>query len=380
MGITVRVFDESDMLYESDYLYDGNGFTVTTGTPRGDYYTFRNMNVQLLSGVEYTVVFVIHCPATKTSRAEYPLCAPHYEVYSIDDFGSSIVNGYAYGEEYEIPTESDLYAPFVRICYTPGETKAPIPTEQPSSPPTPAPVDTVSPSDMPTSSLSSTSTITPTDTPTQTPTEIPTAEPSTVTPTQSPAPYECINVELQPCTNITGRDVTFYERSDNQDQVTSDYYWGELDTAQKGYTFIASEDMVMYEAGMAFVNLASYQSITVRVFDDDEMLYESDYSYDGKGFTVTTGTPRGDYYTFRNMNVQLLSGEEYTLVFVVHCPATKTSRAEYPLCAPNHEVYSIDDFGASIVNVYAYGEEYELPTESDLYAPFVRICYTPGTL
>jgi len=162
--------------------------------------------------------------------------------------------------------------------------------------------------------------------------------------------------------------------------MTSNYYETKLYTEQKGYTFVASQDMVMYEAGMAFVNLASYQSITVRVYDDDELLFESNYSYNGDGATVTTGTPRGDYYTFKNMNVQLYEGQEYTVVFVIHCPATMTSRAEYPLCAPHYEVYSIDDFGTATVNVYAYGEDYVRPTESDLYAPFVRICYTPGTL
>lgn len=139
--------------------------------------------------------------------------------------------------------------------------------------------------------------------------------------------------------------------------------------------------MVMYEAGMAFVNLASYQSIVVRVFDSSEaLLYESDYSIDGEGMTETYGSPRGDYYTFRNMNVQLSEDEEYTIVFVVHCPATKSSKAEYPLCAPHFEVYSIDNFGTGIVNVYAYGEDYSVPTESDLYAPFIRICYSDGTL
>merc|ERR1719233_2208603 len=303
------------------------------------------------------------------------------EFFLIDGYSASLIPPVdASWESYACGCNSADMTDECNFRITCMETKAPIPTEQPSSPPTPAPVDTVSPSDMPTSNPSSTPTETPTNNPTEIPTEAPTAEPSTVTPTQSPVPYECTNVELQPCTNITGRDVTFYEREDNQDQVTSNYYETKLYTEQKGYTFIASEDMVMYEAGMAFVNLASYQSITVRVFDESDMLYESDYSYDGNGFTVTTGTPRGDYYTFRNMNVQLLSGEEYTVVFVVHCPATKTSRAEYPLCAPHHEVYSIGDFGSSIVNVYAYGEEYEIPTESDLYAPFVRICYTPGTL
>jgi len=139
--------------------------------------------------------------------------------------------------------------------------------------------------------------------------------------------------------------------------------------------------MVMYEAGMAFVNLASYQSIVVRVFDSsDELLFESDYSIDGMGATKTTGSPRGDYYTFRNMNVQLYQDQIYTVVFVIHCPATKTSIAVYPLCAPHFEVYSIDDFGTGTVNVYAYGEDYLVPTESDLYAPFIRICYKDGTL
>jgi len=266
---------------------------------------------------------------------------------------------------------------FIVTCM---HTKAPIPTEQPSTPPTPAPVDTPSPSYQPSEDPSPEPTGSPSSKPTESPTKNPTSEPTTATPTQSPVPYECIPLELQPCTNITGRVVTFDDRTEDQNKVNSNYYETKLYTEQKGYTFVASQDMVMHEAGMSFVNLASYQSITVRVFDDSEMLYESDYSYNGNGITVTTGTPRGDYYTFRNINVQLHSGQEYTVVFVVHCPATKTSRAEYPLCAPNYEPYAIDDFGSSIVNIYAYGEEYEIPTESDLYAPFITICYTPGTL
>jgi len=133
----------------------------------------------------------------------------------------------------------------------------------------------------------------------------------------------------------------------------------------------------MYEAGMAFVNLASNQSITVRVFNSSEtLLYESDYSISGQGATETTGIPRGDYYTFRNMNVRLYEDEEYTLVFVVHSP----SKAEYPHCGPNYEVYSIDDVGTGIVNVYAHGEDYKVPTESDFYAPFIRICYSDDPL
>jgi len=137
----------------------------------------------------------------------------------------------------------------------------------------------------------------------------------------------------------------------------------------------------MYEAGMASVNLASYKSITVLVFDSSEaLLFESDYSNSGKGETHTTGSPREDYYTFKNMNVQLHDGEEYTIVFVIHCPATKISSAEYPLCAPHYELYSDDVLGSGIYYVYEYGEDYVLPTESDLYAPFVRICYADGTL
>lgn len=257
-------------------------------------------------------------------------------------------------------------------------TKAPIPTEQPSNSPTPAPVQTQLPSPAPTHKPSPVPTRSPTRDPTKAPTVNPTSQPTTGMPTQSPVTYDCNTVELQPCSSTTVRDVTFYERTDNKTQVTSSYYETKLYTEQKGYTFVASQDMIMYEAGMSFVNLASYQSITVRVFDDSSLLYESDYSYDGNGFTKTTGSPRGDYYTFRNINVQLVNGQQYTVVFVVHCPATKTSRAEYPLCAPHYEVYSIADFGTSIVNVYQYGEDNEIPTESDLYAPFISICYTLG--
>jgi len=157
--------------------------------------------------------------------------------------------------------------------------------------------------------------------------------------------------------------------------MTSKYYETKLYTEQKGYSFVAEKDIVMYEAGMAFINLASYQSITVRVFDSSTLLYESDYSLMGEGETDSTGTPRGDYYTFRNINVQLTANKQYTVVFVIYCPATKTSVAQYPLCAPHYDVYSISDFGSGVTNIYAYGDDYVLPTESDLYAPFVRICY-----
>jgi hypothetical protein len=302
----------------------------------------------------------------------------------------------------EIPPENALWDAYgcacssIRIQYKCNfriscmHTKAPSPTELTTTSPTPAPVDTSStptklPSSAPTDDPAKSPTEEPTGKPSATPTEQLTTEDPTQSPlqlpTQSPVPYECTTLDLQPCVNITGRLVTFYERSENQLNINTNYYETKLYTEQKGYTFVAKKDMVMYEAGMAFVNLASYQSITVRVFDSSgELLYESDYSIDGLGMTETTGSPRGDYYTFRNMNVQIYKDRKYTVVFIVHCPATKTSRANYPLCAPHTEVYSIDDFGTGIVNVYAYGEDYVVPTESDLYTPFIRICYVDGTL
>jgi len=301
-----------------------------------------------------------------------------------------VAEGY---ESDEIPPENLFWNSYGCVCSSTRpkyscnfriscmHTMAPIPTEYPTPEPTLSPVDTSIPTSAPSDAPTHDPTENPTANPTGKPTEVPTNDPTSETPTQSPVPYDCTTVNLQPCTNITNGLINFYERLENQLQVTSSYYETKLYTEQKGYTFTAEKDMVMYEAGMAFVNLASYQSITVRVFDSSEtLLYESDYSIDGQGETETTGSPRGDYYTFRNMNVQLEEDEEYTVVFVVHCPATMISRAEYPLCAPHFEVYSIVDFGTGIVNVYAYGEDYELPTESDLYAPLIRICYSDGTL
>jgi len=304
-----------------------------------------------------------------------------------DDFW--LVDGYG---THEIPPADAFWRAYGCACsdvkrkyecnfrVTCMETMAPIPTELPTKFPTLAPIDTDSPTSIPTQHPTNTPTQTPTSTPSNTPTQTPSEQPSSAPPTQSPLPYECTEVDLQPCYNTTDRVVSFYERVNNQTQVTSNYYETKLYTEQKGYTFTADKDMVMYEAGMAFVNLASYQSITVRVFDSAEtLLFESDYSISGKGETHTSGTPRGDYYTFQNMNVQLNNGHEYTIVFVIHCPATKTSRAEYPLCAPHYELFAIDDFGTGVNNVYAYGEDYIKPTDSDLYAPFVRICYGEET-
>merc|ERR1719193_541032 len=245
-------------------------------------------------------------------------------------------------------------------------TKAPIPTETPTSRPTDAPIETSTPTAGPTSAPTPNPTSDPTSTPTNEITPLPTSNPTTPAPTMSPLPYECTNIDLQPCFNISGRVITFYERAEKQLQMNSKYYETKLYTEQKGYNFVSEKDMVMYEAGMAFTNLASYQSITVRVFESATLLYESDYSLPGEGETKTIGIPRGDYYTFRNINVQLTADTEYSVVFVVHCPATKTSVAQYPLCAPHHDTYMINDFGTAASNIYAYGEEYDLPTESDL--------------
>merc|ERR550517_1522693 len=105
----------------------------------------------------------------------------------------------------------------------------------------------------------------------------------------SPVPYECTPIDLQPCINITDRIITFYERTENQLQMTSNYYETKLYTEQKGYSFVAGKDMVMYEAGMAFTDMGSYQSITVRVFDSAGTLMYDSQSLSGRGETNSFG-------------------------------------------------------------------------------------------
>jgi len=254
-------------------------------------------------------------------------------------------------------------------------TAAPIPTEHPTPLTT---TNTDIPTSSPTNDPTPAPTAEPTDNPTSVPTHEPSFEPTTSNPTQSPLEYECTPLELQPCGNTTGR-VLLFDRDTNQDQITSNYYETKLYTEQKGYNFVANENMIIQEAGMTFINLASYQTIRVRLFDSSSLIYESDSQY-GNGMTETTGSPRGDYYKFKNMNVQLIANQAYTLVFVIHCPATKTNRAEYPLCAPHFELYSINHLVTDTLNVYAYGEDYIPSTASDLYAPFVQVCYSLGML
>jgi len=365
------------------YIEDSCAANITDGEYSG-YYNFDsthdNKRVFVRVDGEYEVLY-----------NGWNAYAEHWMIRSRD---SGICNEFwlvsAYGT-FEIPPADAVWKAYGCACtdvkrkyecnfkVSCMQTMAPIPTTLPTPQPTPSPIDTNLPTPTPTANPTDLPSETPTHPPTNTPTDHPTEDPTSAPPTQSPVPYTCVNIDLQPCFNVTDRNVSFYERTENQQQVNTNYYETKLYTEQKGYTFTAQKDMVMYEAGMSFTNLASYQAVTVRVFDSESLLFESDYSISGKGETHTSGTPRGDYYTFKNINVQLYNGQEYTIVFVIHCPATKTSRAEYPLCAPHYELFAIDDFGTGVYNVYAYGEEYILPTQSDLYAPFIRICYGDST-
>jgi len=357
---------------------------ITGGIYAGYYnyeYTHDGKNVYVRVDGEYEILFIadnLFADLWMIRSHEGETCE---EYWVVDGYGDqSMPPEDAFWESYGCACNNIDYRYRCNFRITCMQTRAPIPTEDPTSRPTDAPIDTPTPTAAPSFSPTPNPTSDPTSTPTNEITPLPTATPTTPAPTMSPLPYECTPIDLQPCINITDRVITFYERAENQVQMTSNYYETKLYTEQKGYNFVAEKDMVMYEAGMAFINLASYQSITVRVFDSSTMIYESDYSLTGEGETDTTGTPRGDYYTFRNMNVQLTANEQYSVVFVVYCPATKTSVAQYPLCAPHYEAYSISGFGTAASNVYAYGDDYNLPTESDLYAPFVRICYADGTL
>jgi hypothetical protein len=305
-----------------------------------------------------------------------------YESDSCDEFW--VVGGYsdlvlppkhAFWEAYKCGCVSRDYKYRCNFRIRCMHTMAPIPTEFPTIIPTLVSTDLHSSS--PTSNPTTFPTSEPTTNPTPVPSDNPSFQPTTSSPTQSP--LDCVPLDIQPCGNITGRGVHFTDRDNNRSQITSNYYETMLYTEQKGYSFVARENMVLHEAAMAFINLASYQTISVRLFDSS-LIYESDYSLSGKGITGTTGSPRGDYYKFQNINIPLLANRTYTLIFVIQCPATKTNRAEYPLCAPNYEPYSVGDFATDTVNVYAYGVDYNLPTTSDLYAPFVRVCYSVESL
>merc|ERR1719320_847365 len=273
-------------------------------------YTHDGKNAYVRVDGEYEVIYI-----GEELYAGMWMVRPH-NAESCDEF--FITEAY---EDQQLPPENAFWDSYPCGCsgldstsecnfrITCMHTKAPIPTEHPTSSPTASPISTDFPTSHPTPEPSPMPTREDSSMPTASPTNDPTLRPTTPSPTQAPVPYDCTPVDLQPCSNVTGRDVTFYERSENQGQVTSNYYETKLYTEQKGYTFVASQDMVMNEAGMAFINLANYQSITVRVFNDSGMMYESDYSYGGNGITETTGTPRGDYYTFKNLDIQLISGQ-----------------------------------------------------------------------
>jgi len=368
----------------SIHIEDPCAANVTGGVYAGYYnyeYTHDGKNVYVRVDGEYEVLYI-----ADNLFADLWMLRTHggetcEQYWVVDGYGDQAMPPEdAFWDSYACACNNieSLYRCNFRI--TCMHTKAPIPTETPTSRPTDAPIATPTPTAGPTYAPTPTPTSDPTNTPTNEITPPPTSNPTTPAPTMSPLPYECTNIDLQPCMNITGRVITFYERAENQFQMNSNYYETKLYTEQKGYNFVAEKNMVMFEAGMAFINLASYQSITLRVFNSSTLIYESDYSLAGKGETETTGTPRGDYYTFRNLNLQLVQNQQYSVIFVVHCPATKTSVAQYPLCAPHYEAYSISGVGSDAANVYAYGDDYDLPTESDLYAPFVRICYADGTL
>jgi len=366
------------------HIEDSCAENITSGEYSG-YYNFDRIHhdrrVFVRVDGEYEVLY-----NSNNAYAEHWMIRLH-DATACDEFW--LADGYGTNE---IPPENAIWKAYGCACtdvkrkyecnfkVTCMHTMAPIPTALPTSQPTPSPLDTDLPTPAPTAEPTDKPSAHPTESPSNAPSENPTKAPTSAPPTQSPVSYDCTKIDLQPCFNITDRNVSFYERTENQQKVNSKYYETKLYTEQKGYTFTAEKDMVLYEAGMSFTNLAAYQSVTVRVFDSSEsLLFESPYSISGKGETHTSGTPRGDYYNFKNLNVQLYDGQEYTIVFVIHCPATKSSRAEYPLCAPHYELFAIDDFGTGVYNVYAYGEDYILPTESDLYAPFIRICYGDST-
>jgi len=366
------------------HIEDPCDANITDGIYAGYYnyeYTHDGKNVYVRVDGEYEVLYIadgLFADLWMIRKHDGETCDEYWVVDGYADDEMPPAN--AFWDSYGCACNNVDYRYRCNFRITCMQTKAPIPTENPTSKPTDAPVDTPSPSVAPSFDPTPNPTSRPTNSPTKDPTDTPTNAPTTQEPTLSPVPYDCTTIDLQPCINITDRVITFYERPDNQFQMTSNYYETKLYTEQKGYSFIAEKDMVMYEAGMAFTNLASYQSITVRVFHSSVLIYESDYSVAGEGETESVGVPRGDYYTFRNMNIELTASEEYTVVFVIYCPATMTSVATYPLCAPHYEVYSISDFGSSATNIYAYGDDYELPRESDLYAPFIRICYSDGNI
>jgi len=361
------------------YVEDPCDANITGGIYAGYYnyqYTHDGKNVYVRVDGEYEILYVANNLFSSLWMMRSLDGGNCEEFWVVDGYGGQAMPpADAFWDSYTCACNNIDYQYRCNFRISCLHTQAPVPTEDPTSTPTDAPVNTPLPTAQPSPKPTPDPTSKPTTLPTYEITPAPTHVPTTLPPTMSPLPYECTSVDLQPCINVTDRLIKFNERAENQLQMNSNYHETKLYTEQKGYSFIAGKDMTIWEVAMAFTSLASYQTVTVRVFNSSTLLYESDSALIGKGDTDTVGIPRGDYYTFRNMNVPVYANEAYTVAFVIHCPATRTSTAHYPLCAPHHEIYRIDGFGSRVSNVYAYGENYELPTQSDLYAPFVRICY-----
>merc|ERR1719464_1207601 len=94
----------------------------------------------------------------------------------------------------------------------------------------------------------------PTPKPTALPSSAPTNMPTTPSPTLSPVPYDCVEIDMEPCTNVTM--ITYPDRPTNQDQNNLKYWETKLYSEQKGYEFVAMDHYALREAGMAFINLA----------------------------------------------------------------------------------------------------------------------------
>jgi len=187
-------------------------------------------------------------------------------------------------------------------------------------------------------------------------------------------------LDLEPGRAVT--DVARY--GDHRGTGFLRYNEARLYSEQKGYTFVPEEDTVVYQAGMRFTNLAEYQTVHLRIFDEDGSLMYQSRKIKGRGEASDSGPfGKSDYYMFKELGQQLLANRRYSFVFVIVCPYTREFMAEYPLYSSLDFEYGIDGFGSGIYNIFQYQPDpsvIEMPKDSDLYAPFVRICYLSGDL
>merc|ERR1719495_1281794 len=103
-------------------------------------------------------------------------------------------------------------------------------------------------------------------------------------------------------------------------------------------------------------------TVHMRLFGPDGQLMYRSPEKSGRGETDEVGAPRGDYYNFKNIAQNMLGGERYTVVFVVKCPHTESTRARIPIFSPVLDNYAIDDFGNEIYNVYQYSAKHHALT------------------